>query len=142
MPGLVVVNGHGDDKYSPYTFYASVLYTRAGAVSLTYDPTGEGERNGDRKGGAWQHDRNLEPEDFGRRMGGLMLAKIIQATSYLPQRSHVDSKRSRPWAIRRAVSCSALPVTVETQLHAYVLAGAAIWMENVPRDSLINRSGF
>src|SRR5664280_1675031 len=44
MPGLIVVNGHGGDKYSWYAFYAGVLYARAGAAVLTYDPIGEGER--------------------------------------------------------------------------------------------------
>ena len=45
MPGIVVVNGHGGDKYTWYAFYAGILYARAGAVVLTYDPIGEGERN-------------------------------------------------------------------------------------------------
>ena len=38
MPGLIVVNGHGGDKYSWYAFYAGILYARAGAVVVTYDP--------------------------------------------------------------------------------------------------------
>jgi dipeptidyl aminopeptidase/acylaminoacyl peptidase len=57
MPGLIVVNGHGGDKYSWYSFYAGILYAKAGATILTYDPIGEGERNAQRKPGTRQHDR-------------------------------------------------------------------------------------
>ena len=48
LPGIVLVNGHGGDKYSWYSFYSGILYARAGAVVITYDPIGEGERNVDR----------------------------------------------------------------------------------------------
>src|SRR5262249_19558458 len=51
LPALIVVNGHGGDKYSWYAFYSGMLYARAGAVVLTYDPIGEGERNSQRKSG-------------------------------------------------------------------------------------------
>ena len=30
-PALIVVNGHGGDKYSWYAFYSGILYARAGA---------------------------------------------------------------------------------------------------------------
>lgn len=43
MPAIVVVNGHGADKSSWYSWYTGILYARAGAVVLTYDPIGEGE---------------------------------------------------------------------------------------------------
>jgi len=66
LPGMMVVNGHGGDKYTWYAFYAGVLYARAGAVVLTYDPIGEGERNLERKDGTRQHDRNVTPEEMGR----------------------------------------------------------------------------
>ncbi|UCE50325.1 MAG: hypothetical protein JSW47_09205, partial [Phycisphaerales bacterium] len=36
LPALIIVNGHGGDKYSWYAFYSGVLYARAGAVVLTY----------------------------------------------------------------------------------------------------------
>jgi dipeptidyl aminopeptidase/acylaminoacyl peptidase len=49
MPGIVVVDGHGGDKYSWYSFYTGLLYAQAGAAVLTYDPIGEGERNAERK---------------------------------------------------------------------------------------------
>lgn len=59
-PALIVVNGHGGDKFSWYAFYAGVAYARAGAVVLTYDPAGEGERNRDRLSGTRAHDK-IEP---------------------------------------------------------------------------------
>ena len=30
LPALIIVNGHGGDKYSWYAFYSGVLYARAG----------------------------------------------------------------------------------------------------------------
>src|SRR5450432_358496 len=41
-PAFIVVNGHGGDKYSWYAQYSGILYARAGAVVLTFDPAGEG----------------------------------------------------------------------------------------------------
>jgi len=38
LPALIIVNGHGGDKYCWYAFYSGILYARAGAVVLTYDP--------------------------------------------------------------------------------------------------------
>ena len=70
---MVVVNGHGGDKYSWYALYTGILYARAGAVVVTYDPIGEGERNLERQDGSRQHDRTVDPPEMGRRMGGLMM---------------------------------------------------------------------
>ena len=39
-PGIVIVNGHNGDKSSWYAYWAGILYARAGAVVLTYDPIG------------------------------------------------------------------------------------------------------
>src|SRR5262249_44661712 len=72
IPAMIVVNGHGGDKYAWYAFYSGVAYARAGAAVLTYDPIGEGERHIDRKSGTRAHDKIQEPEEMGRRMGGLM----------------------------------------------------------------------
>ena len=57
IPALIVVNGHGGDKYSWYSYYTGILYARAGAAVLTYDQVGEGERNATRKSGTRAHDR-------------------------------------------------------------------------------------
>ena len=69
IPAFIIVNGHGGDKYSWYAFYSGILYARAGAAVLTYDPTGEGERNGERKSGTREHDDVEPPEELARRLG-------------------------------------------------------------------------
>jgi hypothetical protein len=68
MPGIVVVNGHGGDKYSWYALYTGMLYPQAGAVVVTYDPIGESQR----KNGTRQHDRDIEPSEMAR-ISGLMI---------------------------------------------------------------------
>src|SRR6266516_3381052 len=83
LPALIVVNGHGGDKYSWYAFYSGVMYARGGTAVLTYDPIGEGERNAERKSGTRAHDKVLTPDEMGRRMGGLMVTDVMQALSYL-----------------------------------------------------------
>jgi dienelactone hydrolase len=123
MPGLIVVNGHGGDKYSWYAFYAGILYARAGATVLTYDPIGEGERNAQRKNGTRQHDRNLEPEEMGRRMGGLMMTDVMQAVSYLAQRPDVDAKRLAAMGYSMGSFVLGLACAAETRLNACVLTG-------------------
>jgi dienelactone hydrolase len=123
MPGLIVVNGHGGDKYSWYAFYAGILYARMGAVVLTYDPIGEGERNAQRKNGTRQHDRNVEPEEMGRRMGGLMMTDVMQATSYLSQRADVDAKRIAAMGYSMGSFVLGLACAAEPRLSACVLTG-------------------
>src|ERR1700743_1075376 len=49
LPGLVIVNGHGSDKFGWYAFYSGMMFAKAGAVVVTYDPIGEGDRNSERK---------------------------------------------------------------------------------------------
>ena len=39
-PALIIVNGHGGDKYAWYANYSGVAYARLGFVVLTYDPAG------------------------------------------------------------------------------------------------------
>ena len=93
IPALIVVNGHGGDKFSWYAFYSGVSYARGGAVVLTYDPAGEGERNINRKSGTRAHDVIQSPDELGRRLGGLMITEVMQAVSYLSQRPEVDATR-------------------------------------------------
>jgi dienelactone hydrolase len=123
LPGLIVVNGHGGDKYSWYSFYAGILYAQAGAVVATYDPIGEGERNAQRKSGTRQHDRNVDPPEMGRRMGGLMIADVMQATSYLAQRPDVDPKRLAAMGYSMGSFVLGLTCAVETRLNSCVLVG-------------------
>src|SRR5579863_6341703 len=64
-PAIIIVNGHGGDKYTWYTFYAGIMYARAGAVVITYDPIGEGERNAQHKSGTRAHDKYVPPDENG-----------------------------------------------------------------------------
>jgi dienelactone hydrolase len=123
LPAFIVVNGHGGDKYSWYSYYAGILYARAGAVVLTYDPIGEGERNAERKSGTRQHDRKVDPPEMGRRMAGLMITDIMQAVSYLAQRPEVDSKRIAAGGYSMGSFILSLGCAVDTRLHACVLVG-------------------
>jgi dienelactone hydrolase len=123
MPGLIVVNGHGGDKYSWYAFYSGILYARAGATVLTYDPIGEGERNAERKNGTRQHDRNVGPEEMGRRMGGLMMTDVMQAVSYLAQRPEVDAGRLAAMGYSMGSFVLGLACAAETRLNSCVLTG-------------------
>ena len=93
LPALVIVNGHGGDKYSWYAYYAGILYARAGGLVLTYDVTGEGERNIDGKSNTRAHDKVEGDEELGRRMNGFMITDIMQAVSYLISRPEVDALR-------------------------------------------------
>src|SRR5262249_15970894 len=93
IPAFLNVNGHGGDKYSCYSMYTGVLDAKVGAGVLTYDPIGEGERNAEHKSGTRAHDRYVDPDEMGRRMGGLMMTDVIQGVSYLAQRPEVDPQR-------------------------------------------------
>jgi dienelactone hydrolase len=122
-PGIVVVNGHGGDKYAWYSFYTGMLYAKAGAFVITYDPIGEGERNAERKSVTRQHDISVPPEEMGRRMAGLMINDVRQAVSYLAQRPEVDP--SRIAAVGYSMGSFVLGITcaIETRLHSCVLVG-------------------
>lgn len=122
-PALVVVNGHGGDKSSWYAWWAGVLYARAGAIVLTYDPIGEYERNSERKSNTKQHDQYIPPDDMARRMGGLMVTDVMQAVSYLAQRPDVDPKRIAVMGYSMGSFISAIACAVDTRPRACVLAG-------------------
>src|SRR5258706_3747252 len=123
LPALIVVNGHGGDKYSWYSFYSGVLYARAGAMVLTYDPIGEGERNSQRKSGTRAHDKLVDPPEMARRMSGLMINDVMQAVSYLSQRPEVDPKRIGTMGYSMGSMVTALTGAVDPRLHACVVAG-------------------
>jgi hypothetical protein len=99
LPGIVVVNGHGSDKYGWYAFYSGMLFAKAGAVVVTYDPIGEGERNIDRKSRTGAHDKivppppGVSPTDWGQRLAGIMQVDLMQAVSYLRSLPQVDPSR-------------------------------------------------
>jgi len=123
LPALVVINGHGGDKFSWYAFYTGILYARAGAVVLTYDPAGEGDRNLHRRSGTRAHDVVQPPDEIGRRLGGLMMTEVMQAVSYLAQRPEVDPARIGAVGYSMGSFVLALAGAVETRLKACVMVG-------------------
>ncbi len=123
-PALIVVNGHGGDKYSWYSSYTGILYARAGAVVLTYDPAGEGERNAQRRSGTRAHDRDQVPLlPMARSLGGLMMTDVMQAVSYLSGRPDVDPARIGAMGYSMGSFVVALAGATETRLKACVLVG-------------------
>jgi dienelactone hydrolase len=123
VPALVVVNGHGGDKFSWYAFYAGILYARSGAAVLTFDPIGEGERNRQRRSGTRDHDRRVEPEEMARRMGGLLITDVMQAVSYLAQRAEVEPSRIGAMGYSLGSFILALTGAIDSRLRACVLVG-------------------
>lgn len=123
MPALVVVNGHGGDKYSWYAMYAGVAYARIGFVVITYDPAGEGERNAERKSGTRAHDRVIKPERLGRWLGGLMMTDLIQTVSYLLTRRDVDPTRIAAAGYSMGSFVVALAAAADSRIAASVMAG-------------------
>jgi dienelactone hydrolase len=122
-PALVVVNGHGGDKSSWYAYWSGILYARAGAVVLTYDPIGEYERNAERQSNTLQHDEVIPPDDMARRMGGLMVTDVMQAVNYLASRRDVDPKRIAVLGYSMGSFISSIACAIDTRIHACVLAG-------------------
>jgi dienelactone hydrolase len=123
IPALIVVNGHGGDKYSWYAFTSGIIYARAGAAVLTYDPIGEGERNIQRKSGTRAHDTKQDPPELGRRMGGLMMTDVMQAVSYLASRPEVDAGRIGAMGYSMGSFVVSLACATETRLRACVEVG-------------------
>jgi hypothetical protein len=134
-PALIIVNGHGGDKYSWYAFYSGVAYARAGAVVLTYDPVGEGERNPERKSGTRFHDGVEEPPAIAHQLGGLMITDVMQAVSYLASRPGVDGTRiaaAGPYQSLRFLGDRA------AQIYALHAARGATLIYNGAEDSVVN----
>lgn len=123
LPGMVVVDGHGGDKTSWYAFYTGILYARAGAVVVTYDPIGEDERNDDRRSETREHDIVIKGPHSPERMGGLMVTDVMQAVSYLSQRPDVDARRIAVVGYSMGSFISALAGAVDPRIHALVLSG-------------------
>lgn len=123
VPALIVVNGHGGDKYSWYSFYTGILYARAGAVVLTYDPAGEGERNAKRQSGTRAHDKLDRTPELARRLSGLMITDVMQAVSYLSSRAEVDPKRIAAAGYSMGSFVLSLAGAVDQRLRACVLTG-------------------
>ncbi len=124
MPAIVVVNGHGGDKSSWYAFYTGVLYARAGAVVLTYDPIGEGERNDEHKDFTGEHDQLVpSPASMPVRLGGLMVADAMQAVSTLLARPDVDPHRIAMMGFSMGSFVASLTGAADPRIHALLLVG-------------------
>ena len=124
MPGMVLVNGHGGDKSSWYAYYTGILYARAGAVVVTYDPIGAGESSDRRKAGDDEHDRPiLIPATMAARMGGRMVADIMQGVSYLSQRPDVDRKRIAVLGFSMGSFTTVLAGAADPRIHAVYVTG-------------------
>jgi dienelactone hydrolase len=123
-PALIVVNGHNEDKSSWDSYWAGILYARAGAIVLTYDPIGEYERNSERRSQTRQHDEMVEPRrEMGTRLTGLMISDMMQAVSYLTQRPDVDPKRIAVMGFSMGSFISTLECALDTRVRACVLVG-------------------
>ncbi len=129
LPGIVVVNGHGGDKYSWYAFYSGMMFASAGAEVVTYDPIGEGERNIDRKSRAGSHDKIVPPpegvsaDDWGRRLAGLMQEDLMQGVSYLDSRPEVDARRVAVVGYSMGAFVTGIAGALDTHIHAVLLSG-------------------
>lgn len=123
LPAMVVVNGHGGDKTTWYAFYTGILYARAGAVVVTYDPVGEDERNGEKRSRTGAHDTVIAGPHTKERMGGQMVTDVMEAVSYLGQRPDVDAKRIAVAGYSMGSFIAALAGAVDPRIHALVLSG-------------------
>ncbi len=123
VPGVIIVNGHGGDKYSWYAFYSGVMYARAGAVVVTYDPLGEGERNPQRQSGTRAHDKLKPDAALAHAVAGQMISDVQQAVRYLMGRPDVDAGRIAAVGYSMGSFVLALSGAVEPKLKAVVLVG-------------------
>lgn len=121
LPGIVVVNGHGSDKFGWYAFWSGIQFARAGSMVVTYDLIGEGERNIDKASKAGSHDKL--PLGYGTREAGLMQVDAMQAVSYLSQRKEVDGKRIAVLGYSLGSLVAGLAGAMDTRIHAVVLSG-------------------
>ena len=124
MPAIVVIDGHGADKASWYSWYTGVLYAKAGAVVLTYDPIGEGERNEEHKDLTSEHDQLVpSPDTMPVRLGGLMVADAMQAVSALAARKDVDAKRIAVMGFSMGSFVASMTGAADDRVHALLLVG-------------------
>ena len=133
LPGIVIVNGHGSDKFGWYTFYSGMMFAKAGTVVVTYDPIGEGERNIERKSRAGSHDKDVLPpaplphDDWGRRLAGLMQVDLMQAVSYLNTQKDVDAKRIAVAGYSMGAFVAGLEGAYDLRVHAVLLSGGGVY---------------
>lgn len=123
VPGIVVVNGHGADKTSWYDFYTGILYAKAGAVVVTYDMIGEGERNDEHQNGADECERMVAMPGVPQRMGGLMVTDAMQGVAYLRSLPYVKRHRIAVLGFSLGSFVAVLTGAVDAHFHALFLTG-------------------
>lgn len=134
LPGLVVVNGHGSDKFGWYAFYTGMMLAKAGAVVVTYDPIGEGERNAKKQSRDSPSPHDVYPPTpagmtddqfhdlWGRHVAGLMQVDLAQAVSYLLAQPEVDPKRIALLGYSMGSFVTGVEGAWDTRVHAVVLS--------------------
>ena len=133
LPGILMVNGHGSDKFGWYAMYTGMEYVKAGAVVVTYDMIGEGERNIDKKSRASSHDKRVTPPDgvaatdWGQRVAGLMQVDLMQGVSYLIAQPEVDAKRIAVMGYSMGSFVTGIAGAIDTRIHAIVLSGGGVF---------------
>jgi len=127
LPGIVVVNGHGGDKFSWYAFYSGMMFASAGAMVVTYDPIGEGERNVDKKSRAGSHDKIVDAPHWGQRLAGLMQVDAMQAVNYLAARPEVDARRIAVVGYSMGAFVAGITGAMDTRIHAVILSGGGVY---------------
>lgn len=124
LPAIVLINGHGADKSSWYVYYTAILYARAGAVVLSYDPIGEGERNDEHKEFTGEHDQLIpSPTTVPLRLGGLMVTDAMQAISTLEARPDVDPHRIGVMGFSMGSFIASVTGAVDPRVHALFVVG-------------------
>jgi dienelactone hydrolase len=123
VPAIIVVAGHGGDKSTWYEIYAGLLYASAGAVVVTYDPIGEGERNAQHMHDARAHDTNLPGLQSPARLGGLMIGDVSQALSYALTLTYVDPKRVAVLGYSMGSFHSVVAAGLDPRIRYLVLSG-------------------
>ena len=133
IPGIVIVNGHGGDKFSWYAMYSGMLFAKAGAMVVTYDPIGEGERNRDKASRTGVHDTWVSPPsglprtDWGQRLGGLMQVDVMQAVSYLRSRLEVDPNHIGVAGYSMGGFIVGLTGAIDPRIHAVLISGGGVY---------------
>lgn len=139
LPGIVIVNGHGSDKFGWYAFYSGLELAKAGAVVLTYDPIGEGERNAKKQSRDSPSPHDVYPPTpagatddawhmvWGRHVAGLMQVDLLQAVSYLYTNPLVDPHRIAVLGYSMGSFVAGIEGSYDFRVHAVLLSGGGVF---------------
>ena len=123
LPGIIIVPGHGGDKSSWDVYYGAILFAKAGAAVLTYDPIGEGESNDDHKSRTSEHDKLIDVPGVAERLSGFMITDVMQGVSYLQRRKDVDPHRIGVIGDSLGSFVAVLTGAIDFRIRAIVLTG-------------------